>query len=170
MEITHGSLEGRVKGMYIMGENPFLSDPNVNVVRKALANLEFLVVQDIFLTETAEFADEMTELAEDLEEPVWGAEAQAKLPFTKTDVFYLFGDDALYVAAKRPALAKRKGECLPWRAATSGPARDISQPPNSRHHPNRLGPAERAVVSNTISSDYARPYRCTLGGFFGFRA
>jgi formate dehydrogenase major subunit len=43
--------------MYMMGENPFLSDPNVNKVRKALANLEFLVVQDIFLTETAEFAD-----------------------------------------------------------------------------------------------------------------
>ncbi len=40
-----------------MGENPFLSDPNVNKVRKALAALEFLVVQDIFLTETAEFAD-----------------------------------------------------------------------------------------------------------------
>jgi len=43
--------------MYIMGENPFLSDPNTNKVRKALANLDFLVVQDIFLTETAEFAD-----------------------------------------------------------------------------------------------------------------
>jgi formate dehydrogenase major subunit len=43
--------------MYMMGENPFLSDPNVNKVRKALAALEFLVVQDIFLTETAEFAD-----------------------------------------------------------------------------------------------------------------
>ena len=41
----------------MMGENPFLSDPNVNKVRKALAALEFLVVQDIFLTETAEFAD-----------------------------------------------------------------------------------------------------------------
>ena len=43
--------------MYMMGENPFLSDPNINKVRKALAALEFLVVQDIFLTETAEFAD-----------------------------------------------------------------------------------------------------------------
>jgi formate dehydrogenase major subunit len=43
--------------MYMMGENPFLSDPNTNKVRKALSQLEFLVVQDIFLTETAEFAD-----------------------------------------------------------------------------------------------------------------
>jgi formate dehydrogenase major subunit len=57
VEITHAALEGDVRGMYIMGENPFLSDPNVNKVRKALSNLEFLVVQDIFLTETAEFAD-----------------------------------------------------------------------------------------------------------------
>ena len=57
VEITKGALEGRIKAMYIMGENPFLSDPNVNKVRQALANLDFLVVQDIFLTETAEFAD-----------------------------------------------------------------------------------------------------------------
>src|SRR5579883_923495 len=53
----HGALDGRIKGMYMMGENPFLSDPNVNKVSKALAHLEFLAVQDIFLTETAEFAD-----------------------------------------------------------------------------------------------------------------
>jgi formate dehydrogenase major subunit len=57
VEITRAALEGQVRGMYIMGENPFLSDPNTNKVRKALSNLEFLVVQDIFLTETAEFAD-----------------------------------------------------------------------------------------------------------------
>ncbi|MBV8880100.1 MAG: molybdopterin-dependent oxidoreductase [Planctomycetaceae bacterium] len=43
--------------MYMVGENPFLSDPNINKVRKALSALDFLVVQDIFLTETAEFAD-----------------------------------------------------------------------------------------------------------------
>jgi formate dehydrogenase major subunit len=57
VEIIGGALEGSIKGMYMMGENPFLSDPNINKVRKALANLEFLCVQDIFLTETAEFAD-----------------------------------------------------------------------------------------------------------------
>jgi formate dehydrogenase major subunit len=57
VEIMKGALEGSIKGMYMMGENPFLSDPNVNKIRKALSNLEFLVVQDIFLTETAEFAD-----------------------------------------------------------------------------------------------------------------
>jgi formate dehydrogenase major subunit len=56
-EIVASALQGGVRGMYMMGENPFLSDPNINKVRKALSTLEFLVVQDIFLTETAEFAD-----------------------------------------------------------------------------------------------------------------
>jgi formate dehydrogenase major subunit len=56
-EIIGSALHGGVRGMYMMGENPFLSDPNINKVRKALAALEFLVVQDIFLTETSEFAD-----------------------------------------------------------------------------------------------------------------
>jgi formate dehydrogenase major subunit len=57
VEISHAALEGRVKGMYVLGENPFLSDPDTNKVRQGLSRLEFLVVQDIFLTETAEFAD-----------------------------------------------------------------------------------------------------------------
>ena len=56
-EITAAALEGRIRGLYCMGENPFLSDPDVNHVRQALASLDFLAVQDIFLTETAEFAD-----------------------------------------------------------------------------------------------------------------
>jgi formate dehydrogenase major subunit len=57
VEIMHGALDKKIRGMYMMGENPFMSDPNQNKVRKALSNLDFLVVQDIFLTETAEFAD-----------------------------------------------------------------------------------------------------------------
>ena len=46
-----------IKGMYIMGENPAMSDPDLNHAREALAHLEHLVVQDIFLTETAVYAD-----------------------------------------------------------------------------------------------------------------
>jgi formate dehydrogenase alpha subunit len=55
-EIMHGVLDGRIKAIYIMGENPMLSDPNLNHVRQALEQVEFLVVQDIFLNETAEMA------------------------------------------------------------------------------------------------------------------
>jgi formate dehydrogenase major subunit len=57
VEIMHAALHHEVRGMYILGENPFVSDPNTAMVREALATLDFLVVQDIFLTETAEFAD-----------------------------------------------------------------------------------------------------------------
>jgi formate dehydrogenase alpha subunit len=48
---------GELKCMYVMGENPMISDPDLHHVKKALENLEFMVVQDIFMTETAELAD-----------------------------------------------------------------------------------------------------------------
>src|SRR5713226_1317606 len=54
MDAVHADI---VKGMYIMGENPAMSDPDLNHAREALAKLEHLVVQDIFLTETACYAD-----------------------------------------------------------------------------------------------------------------
>ncbi len=57
VEITHAAYEGQIRGMYIMGENPAMSDPDQNHARAALARLDHLVVQDIFLTETAAFAD-----------------------------------------------------------------------------------------------------------------
>jgi len=57
VEIMHAILEGQIRGMYVMGENPAMSDPNLNHARAALAALEHLVVQDMFLTETAAFAD-----------------------------------------------------------------------------------------------------------------
>lgn len=50
-------LDGKIKAMYVMGENPVLSDADITHVEEALKKLEFLVVQDIFLTETAKFAD-----------------------------------------------------------------------------------------------------------------
>ena len=56
-EMMPAALEGRLKAMYIMGENPVLSDPNTGNTIKALNSLDFLVVQDIFLTETAKLAD-----------------------------------------------------------------------------------------------------------------
>ncbi len=49
--------EGKFKSLYIIGENPMISDPDLHHVEKALKNLDFLVVQDIFLTETAQMAD-----------------------------------------------------------------------------------------------------------------
>ncbi len=57
VEIMHAIESGDIKALYIMGENPALSDPNLNRTRKSLKGVDFLVVQDIFLSETAQFAD-----------------------------------------------------------------------------------------------------------------
>ncbi len=57
MEMMHGLEDGSLKGMVIMGENPLGSDPDVNHVKHALESSEFLLVMDIFLTDTAKIAD-----------------------------------------------------------------------------------------------------------------
>ncbi|HTX74296.1 MAG TPA: formate dehydrogenase subunit alpha [Rectinemataceae bacterium] len=57
VEIMKAAGEGRVKGLYIMGENPLHTDPNLNHAVEAIEALELLVVQDIFMTPTAERAD-----------------------------------------------------------------------------------------------------------------
>lgn len=56
-EMMDAAEKGDLSFLYIMGENPMVSDPDLAHIKKALDNLEFLVVQDIFLTETAQFAD-----------------------------------------------------------------------------------------------------------------
>jgi formate dehydrogenase major subunit len=57
VEIMNAAKKHQIRGMYIMGENPAMSDPDVDHARDALASLDHLVVQDIFLTETAYLAD-----------------------------------------------------------------------------------------------------------------
>jgi len=57
VEIMHAIHGGELNGLYIMGENPAMSDPNLNHAREALAMLDHLVVQDIFFTETCSYAD-----------------------------------------------------------------------------------------------------------------
>jgi formate dehydrogenase major subunit len=57
VEVLHAIKTGGIRGMYVMGENPAMSDPDANRAREALAALELLVVQEVFLTETAYLAD-----------------------------------------------------------------------------------------------------------------
>ena len=56
-EVFPAVTEGRIKGLYIFGENPVVSDPDTHHVVKALESLDFLVVQELFMTETARYAD-----------------------------------------------------------------------------------------------------------------
>ena len=56
-EVFDAMYDGTLKGLYVMGENPFLSDPDQNHIIKAMERVDFMVVQDMFITETAEYAD-----------------------------------------------------------------------------------------------------------------
>jgi formate dehydrogenase alpha subunit len=56
-DMMHKAFEGEIKALYVIGENPMVSDPDLNHARKCLEKLDLLIVQDIFMTETAQMAD-----------------------------------------------------------------------------------------------------------------
>jgi formate dehydrogenase alpha subunit len=76
VEMIHAAARGQLRAIYVMGENPMLSDPDTTRVAEALRTLDFLVVQDIFLTETAQLADVVLPAA---------AAAEKDGTFTNTD-------------------------------------------------------------------------------------
>ena len=86
VEIINAAHAGRIRGMYILGENPAMSDPDLSHVREALASLDFLVVQDIFPTETAWLADVILPAS---------AHAEKTGTFTNTDRLVQLGRAAL---------------------------------------------------------------------------
>jgi formate dehydrogenase major subunit len=86
VEVIKAILAGNVKGMYVMGENPAMSDPDADHAREALAKLDMLVVQDIFLTETAYLADVILPAS---------SFAEKTGTFTNTDRFVQIGRQAL---------------------------------------------------------------------------
>lgn len=118
VEIIKAAQAGRVRGMYIVGENPAMSDPDLSHARAALASLEFLVVQDIFPTETVWLADVILPAS---------AHTEKTGTFTNTDRLVQIGRAALLPPGQARQdlaiivdLAKRLG--LDWRYAH---ARDV---------------------------------------------
>src|ERR1700733_4394528 len=114
VEVIKAILAGSVKGMYIMGENPAMSDPDADHAREALAKLDMLVVQDIFLTETAYLADVVLPAS---------SFAEKTGTFTNTDRFVQLGQQALNPPGKAHQdieiiidLANQLG--LPWSYGT----------------------------------------------------
>ncbi len=86
VEVMHAIKKGEIRGMYVQGENPAMSDPDANHARESLAALEHLVVQDIFLTETAYLADVILPAS---------AFAEKDGTFTNTDRLVQMGRQAL---------------------------------------------------------------------------
>ena len=110
VEIVNAAYDGKIRGMYIMGENPAMSDPDLEHARAGMAKLEHLVVQDIFLTETAYLADVV------LPASAW---PEKDGTVTNTDRMVQLGRKALPLPGEARAdlwiiveMAKRLG--LPW--------------------------------------------------------
>jgi formate dehydrogenase major subunit len=130
VEILHAALEGRIKGMFIEGENPAMSDPDLQHARAALAKLEHLVVQDIFATETALLADVILPASAHAEK--WGS-------FTNTDRLIQLGRPALQPPGDArqdlwiiEQIGRRLG--LPWRywLEAEGDGRSGAEAPTAR--------------------------------------
>ena len=138
-EMTQAMIDGTIDAMWIMGENPVMSDPNLSHARKAFGSVKFLVVQDIFLTETAELADVVLPAA---------AYAEKEGTFTNTE---------RRVQRVRQALLPPKGACddLSIIQAISDrmdPDREIT--PAGDFHPgsDRMPVAKAEEVFNEIAN------------------
>ncbi|MBY0233496.1 MAG: formate dehydrogenase subunit alpha [Burkholderiaceae bacterium] len=130
VEIIHAAFEGRIKAMFVEGENPAMSDPDLDHARAALAKLDHLVVQDIFATETALLADVILPASAHPEK--WGS-------YTNTDRLIQLGRPALTPpgAARQDLwiieqLGRRIG--LPWQywQADDGAGQLASEVPVAR--------------------------------------
>ena len=156
VEIMDAVHAGKIRGMYIMGENPAMSDPDVGHARQALAALEMLVVQDIFLTETAYLADVILPAS---------AFPEKTGTFTNTDRLVQLGRQALPPpgAARQDlaiivAMARRLG--LDWRYAHASEVFDEMR---------KAMPSIAGMTWERLEREHAVTYPCEREGDPGTR-
>jgi formate dehydrogenase major subunit len=156
VEIMDAVHAGKIRGMYIMGENPAMSDPDVGHARQALAALEMLVVQDIFLTETAYLADVILPAS---------AFPEKTGTFTNTDRLVQLGRQALSPPGEARQdlaiivkMAKRLG--LDWRYAHASEVFDEMR---------RAMPSIAGITWERLEREHAVTYPCEREGDPGTR-
>ncbi|MFC7518806.1 formate dehydrogenase subunit alpha [Herbaspirillum sp. GCM10030257] len=154
VEVMDAALEGKVRGMYIMGENPAMSDPDVNHAREALAALDFLVVQDIFLTETAYLADVVLPAS---------AFAEKTGTFTNTDRIVQLGRQAI----NPPGEAKQDLWIIQEIARRIGLAWNYSDVSEVFDEMRRCMPSIAGITWERLQRDGAVTYPCTTEGDAG---
>ncbi len=147
VEIVKAALARKVRGMYILGENPAMSDPDADQAREALARLDHLVVQDIFLTETAALADVVLPAS---------AFAEKTGSFTNTDRLVQLGRQAIAPPGQARQdlwivqdLAKRMG--LGWACRDVGEVFDEMR---------RTMPSIAGITWDRLQRDGAVVYPC----------
>lgn len=152
VEVMRSIDEGGVKGMYVMGENPAMSDPDANHARHSLASLEMLVVQDIFVTETAYLADVILPAS---------AFPEKTGTFSNTDRMVQMGRKALHPPGQARqdleiiiAMAKRLG--LNWDRYGSGDAAAAAVFDEMR----RTMPSIAGITWDRLEREHSVTYPC----------
>jgi formate dehydrogenase major subunit len=160
VEIMAAALAGEVSGMLIMGENPAMSDPDADHARQALARLDMLVVQDIFLTETACLADVVLPAS---------AFAEKTGSFTNTDRLVQLARPALALPGQArqdlwilTALAAQLG--LDWRSYGATPTDCSAAVAAVWEEKRRLMPSIAGVPWSRLAREHAVVTPCTYEG------
>jgi formate dehydrogenase major subunit len=151
VEVMHAIKKGEIRGMYVQGENPAMSDPDANHARESLAALEHLVVQDIFLTETAYLADVILPAS---------AFPEKTGTFTNTDRLVQLGRQAIDPPGDArqdlwiiQEIAKRLG--LPWNYG------HVSEVFDEMRH---AMPSIAGITWDRLEREHAVTYPCTREG------
>jgi len=138
---------GDLKALYIMGENPLMSDPDVTHVERSLSNLDFLVVQDIFLTETAALADVVLPAA---------CFAEKEGTYTNTERRVQLSRKAV----DPPGQARADWDIVAEVCKRSGLAADYQSPGEIMNEINKLTPSYAGITYSRLSSGYGLAWPC----------
>jgi formate dehydrogenase major subunit len=156
VEIMDAVHAGKIRGMYIMGENPAMSDPNVAHARRALSELEMLVVQDIFLTETAYLADVILPAS---------AFPEKTGTFTNTDRSVQLGRQAL----EPPGEARHDLQIINAMARELGLDWRYSHPREVFAEMRQAMPSIAGITWDRLEAEHAVTYPCEKEGDAGQR-
>ena len=156
VEIMDAVHAGQIRGMYIMGENPAMSDPDVSHARQALAELQMLVVQDIFLTETGYLADVILPAS---------AFPEKTGTFTNTDRSVQLGRQALHP----PGEARQDLAIIVAMARTLGLDWHYEHPSQVFEEMRRTMPSIAGITWDRLEREHAVTYPCEHEGDPGQR-
>ncbi len=138
---------GDLKALYIMGENPLMSDPDTRHIELALSNLDFLVVQDIFLTETASLADVVLPAA---------SFAEKSGTYTNTERRVQIS----HKAVEPPGQARADWEIIQEVCRRAGYPMDYRSPDDILQEINRVTPSYAGITLDRVEKEFGLQWPC----------
>jgi formate dehydrogenase alpha subunit len=146
-EMMTAALRGEVRALYVMGENPMMSDPDTSHIEQALSSLDFLVVQDIFLSETAAKADVVLPAAS----------------FAERDGTYTNTERRVQLSRKAvspPGLARQDWEIIREVSQLSGYPMDYSSTADIMKEINVLTPSYAGITYSRLETSHGLQWPC----------